>query len=325
MLYKCYLDVPTPVTEGAETDQFAKTVSSRDAALEPARMHSRRVLANWSVSCTKPSHKPLGVAEWNRYVSLSSARALLEFCCSPTMAHTRERDKYMVTSPVLHSLVTAVFTLLNGGMLYLSLLQFPFSVEAFVASFKHWNQLSPRVGIVLFIAVAVIILAVLIKVRLSDPWKNRLLYFKLQCAHPAHQAFFGGRNPGFDLEPINRAYPQVRDSAWAPEVQFEIWEKLYRKHASARIVGGPEQTWRLLRDLYTLSVVFLVAFLIAWPLNVGIVFAIAAPYVFVFGGQTIFLLFSARGIGRQLVNNVLGAELGLGPQKEKQKTKHKRH
>ena len=194
-----------------------------------------------------------------------------------------------------------------------------------MASFQHWDQLSPRIGVVLLIAGAVIILAVMVKVRLNIDWKNRLLYFKLQHAHPAHLAFFGGRNPGFDLEPINRAYPQVRDSAWAPEVQFEIWEKLYRKHASARIVSGPQQTWHLLRDLYTLSVVFLVSFLIAWPLNVGIVFAIAAPYVFVFGGQTIFLLLSARRIGRQLVNNVLGAELGLGSQEGKQKAKHKRH
>ena len=31
---------------------FTETVSSRDAATEPARMHSRRVLVNMSFSCT---------------------------------------------------------------------------------------------------------------------------------------------------------------------------------------------------------------------------------------------------------------------------------
>ena len=42
---------------------FAKTVSSRAAAPEPTGMHSPRVLANKSVSGTKPSHVALGVAE----------------------------------------------------------------------------------------------------------------------------------------------------------------------------------------------------------------------------------------------------------------------
>ena len=46
-----------------ETDLFAKTASSRDAAPEATGMHSRRVLAKGSVSCTKPPHVALGAAE----------------------------------------------------------------------------------------------------------------------------------------------------------------------------------------------------------------------------------------------------------------------
>lgn len=231
----------------------------------------------------------------------------------------------MASSPNLQRFLTALFTLLNGGMLYLFLLQFPFNADAFVASFKYWDRLSPRIGIVLSIAVVVIAMAVLLRVRLSDAWKNRLLYFKPQHAHPAHQAFFGGKDAGFDLGPLNRAYPQVKDSAWAPEVQFEVWEKLYRKHASARVVSGPQQTWRLLRDLYTLSVIFLMSFLIVWPLNFGVVFAVTAPYLFVFGGQSIFLLFSARSMGWRLVNNVLGTELGLVPDHKKKNGKREQN
>ena len=44
-----------------ETDRFAKTVSSRDAATEPARMHLRGVFANLSVSCVKLSSTSLWV------------------------------------------------------------------------------------------------------------------------------------------------------------------------------------------------------------------------------------------------------------------------
>jgi hypothetical protein len=41
---------------------FAKTVRSRDAATEPAGVHSRRVVANMSGSCIKLSHMALDVA-----------------------------------------------------------------------------------------------------------------------------------------------------------------------------------------------------------------------------------------------------------------------
>jgi hypothetical protein len=39
---------------------FTETVSSRDAATEPAGMHSRRILVNMSFSCTA-SDRPLVV------------------------------------------------------------------------------------------------------------------------------------------------------------------------------------------------------------------------------------------------------------------------
>ena len=59
-----YIDVPNCRSlKVRETDMFAKTVSSTDAATEPAGMHLRRVLANMSVSCIKFSHRALGVAQ----------------------------------------------------------------------------------------------------------------------------------------------------------------------------------------------------------------------------------------------------------------------
>ena len=58
------MDVPNSrALKVRETDLFAETVSSRDAATEPAGMHLRRVLANRSVSCIKLSHRAAGVVE----------------------------------------------------------------------------------------------------------------------------------------------------------------------------------------------------------------------------------------------------------------------
>ena len=46
-----------------ETDMFAKTGSSTDAAAKLAGMHLRHVLKNMSVSCIKPSHMARSVTE----------------------------------------------------------------------------------------------------------------------------------------------------------------------------------------------------------------------------------------------------------------------
>lgn len=227
----------------------------------------------------------------------------------------------MATTLPLRHLLTVAFTLVNGVTLYLFLLQLPFGPEAFIQSIEYWSQLSPRIGVVMGIAVGVTAVALVLRAGLSETWKNSLLYFKREHPHPAHQAFFGSKDSGLDLEPLNRAYPRVRDSAWDPAVQVDVWKSLFRKHATARVVSGAQSSWSLLRDLYTLSLVFLLAFLVAWPLNSGVVFAFAAPYLFVFGGQTIFLCLSARSVGWRLVVNVLGTELGMEPAQKNKKHK----
>ena len=59
---KGYIDVPDRGSlKGRETDRFPKTLSSRDAATKPARMHSRLVLANLSVSSLTLSPMALGL------------------------------------------------------------------------------------------------------------------------------------------------------------------------------------------------------------------------------------------------------------------------
>ena len=106
-------------------------------------------------------------------------------------------------------------------------------------------------------------------------------------------------------------------------MQYETWQSLYRKHSGKRVVSRPRRGWLVLRDLYCMSVVFCLAFLLSWPLNVGVRFAIAAPYLFVFGAQAMFLLLGARRLGTRFVNNVLATELGLGPAPEGDRARRK--
>lgn len=213
----------------------------------------------------------------------------------------------------LHTVLLVMFTTINAILLYLFLLQLPYGVEPFVSSLTHWSALRPRIDVVAAIAVFIAVVAFLIVRRLPASWKSTLVYFQLRFAHPGHRVFFGGKNPGFEREPLLQAYPEIHDSAYNPEVQMRVWRTLYKQHAAADLVAGTASSWRLLRGLYLVAVVFFLSFLIAWPLNRGVPVTLTLMYVFIFGTQTLFLLFSARKSGNRLANNVLAAALGLKP------------
>jgi hypothetical protein len=175
----------------------------------------------------------------------------------------------------------------------------------------HWSQLSPRTEIVAAISIVPALAALFLVKWLDSEWKSRLVYFRRQYAHPGHRAFFGGKDPGFDRKPLLVAYPEVRDSAYNPQVQIRVWRRLFEKHAEAPLVKGTYRSWAFLRNLYLIGLVFLAAFLLAWPLNFGIPLALALSYVFIFGAQFLFLMFSSRGTGTRLECNVLAEELGM--------------
>jgi hypothetical protein len=75
--------------------------------------------------------------------------------------------------------------------------------------------------------------------------------------------------------------------------------------------------WDMLRDLYILCLYFLGFFLIGWIINMGIPFQIVAIYLFLYGTQTLFLLFAARRTGFRMVDNVLAVELGMEEERGK--------
>ena len=107
------------------------------------------------------------------------------------------------------------------------------------------------------------------------------------------------------------AFPEVKDSGFSRKVQLETWHALYRKHQQEPVVATTHGQWMMQRDFYTVAVVFLLAFLLIWPVNAAIPFNIASAYLFVFGAQFLFLLFMARRVGLRLVDNLLGVALGI--------------
>ena len=104
---------------------------------------------------------------------------------------------------------------------------------------------------------------------------------------------------------------------------MQVWRRLFKRHEKGTLVVGTYRSWLLLRDLYLISVVFLTAFLLAWLLNFGVPAVIALSYVFIYGAQALFLMFSARGTGTRLEFNVLAEELRIKPG-DKEKARKKR-
>ena len=217
----------------------------------------------------------------------------------------------MMKNNFLSNLIYIAFTVVNTILLYLFLLQLPYGMDTLAFSLRHWSEASPRIDIVAAISVAIAIITLFLVKRLDNEWKSRLLYCRQQFAHPGHHAFFGGKEPGFDREPLEKRYPEVRDSAYNPQVQMRVWTRLYRKHAKAPLVVGTYRSWLLLQNLYLISLVFLTVFLVAWPLNFGVPSVLAVSYIFIYGVQLLFLMFSARGTGTRLEYNVLAEELGI--------------
>ena len=204
-----------------------------------------------------------------------------------------------------------LFIIVNAVLLYLFLLQLPFGMDTFVLSLRRWSDISPRTELVAAISIGVAVISVLLIKYLDSEWKSRLVYCRGRFADPGHRAFFGGKDPGFDRKPLYATYPEVRDSAYDPQVQIQVWMRLLKRHVKAPLVNGTYHSWLFLRDMYLISLVFLVAFLLAWPLNFGVPIALATSYVFIYGTQLLFLMFSARGTGMRLECNVLAEELGI--------------
>jgi hypothetical protein len=216
-----------------------------------------------------------------------------------------------------HTPLLTVFAALNGIIFYMFILHLPFGADAFLLSLAHWEKLSPGIEIAAVLGAVMAIAGVFVAKRLDDNWKNRLLYWRWEFAHPAYDAFLTTRKQPFESAELLAAYPDVKDSGFNPKVQTDTWMRLYPKHQEHPVILSTYSQWMMQRDFYLIAMLFLVVFLVAWPVNRGVPFNIASAYVFIYGAQFIFLLFMARRVGLRLVDNLLGVALGVDKRGDK--------
>ncbi|HEY5719823.1 MAG TPA: hypothetical protein VIX81_06365 [Gammaproteobacteria bacterium] len=220
-------------------------------------------------------------------------------------------DTPTAKTPGYHRLLLGLFCGINAALLFLFLLHLPVGLDTLELAFRGWAQARPRIDIVAGLVVALAAIGYFGLARLGPALKTRLVYSGGPYAHPGHEAFYSLKEPPFDRKPLLRRYPEIKDSAYSPEVQYRTFRRLLDKHAAVDVIGGSVAGWHVLRDLYLAALLFLAGFLLSWPLNGEVNPALALSYMFVFGAQALFLMFSARGAGRRLVQNVLMVELGL--------------
>lgn len=206
-----------------------------------------------------------------------------------------------------------LFALLNCIMLYLFLMLLPYGVQPLALSLKHWDKLSPQIGISWTIAIAVTLATVTLLRRLPEDWKNRLLYLRTHFSHPSADAFLNTRRRPFESGALLKAHPEVKDAGLKPASQVQTWQTIFAKHADVPVVRSTQVYWYMLRDLYLLSLVFLGVFLLAWIVRWGVPYEIVGNYVFLFGAQCLFLFLAARKVGWRFVDNVLATDLGITP------------
>ncbi len=217
----------------------------------------------------------------------------------------------------LRGAVTLVFAVINSFMLYLFLLGLPYGIEPFLVSLAYWDRLSPRIDIVSAVAVAAAAGAVLLCLRLPSEVKNGLLYLRWRFTHPAHNVFLTTRRQPFTSNAALDAFPEVRDSAFSARVQTEVWQRLYSKNAAVPVVMRTRMQWLVLRDIYLVSLLYLLLFAVGWLVNHEMPFAVVALYLFMYGVQFLFLLLAAGRIGNKFVDNVLAVELGMAEEDSK--------
>ncbi len=217
-----------------------------------------------------------------------------------------------------HKLLLGLFALINGVMLYLFLLHLPFGVDPFLLSLMHWSEIenTPSIEVVTSVSFGLAILAAIYIWGMEDMLQNRLLYMRWKFPHPAQDAFLTSRKQPFESSKLLAAFPQIKDSGFSRIKQTETWIELYRKYAAKTVVLNTDIHWRMLRDLYCVSLLFLPVFLLSWALNSDMPLSIASTYVFMFGAQFLFLLLTARRIGLKLVDNVLAVAIGMDEERK---------
>ncbi|MCW8949380.1 MAG: hypothetical protein OQL17_05290 [Sedimenticola sp.] len=217
---------------------------------------------------------------------------------------------------LFHIALIIVFASLNGMMLYLFMLQLPYGLDPFLFSLAAWDRMSPQIVYVAAISSVLAVAGAVLVQWLPEVWKNRLLYARWDFSHPSSDAFLTTRKQPFENLELQAKFPMVKDSGFSRKVQTEVWHRAYAENRTRPVVLNTQIHWGMLRDLFALSIYFLTFFLVGWLINLGVPFQIVGIYMFLFGTQTLFLLFTARRTGYRMVDNVLALALGMEEDKK---------
>ncbi len=211
----------------------------------------------------------------------------------------------------LHILLLTVFALINAIVLYLFMLQLPFGQESFLLSLAYWGELSSSSMLALVVGAGTGVAGLVGALFMDEAWKHKLVYMRRHHAHPARNAFLVNRKQPFEQKALLDEYPHVRDSGFDPQVQIDTWQEAHKRFATKQVIVDTVKQWAMIRDLYLISLIFLLVFLVAWLLKAPVPFGVVASHIFVFGAQIMFLSLTSRRVGYRLVDNVLGVSLGI--------------
>jgi len=171
---------------------------------------------------------------------------------------------------------------------------------------KIWKKLSSislQDGIFGFL---LSVFAVALNGMIPSEWKFVLVYWKLKNAKPASEAFtkWMFEDDRIGIKVLQKKYKNLPTS---PKEQNSLWYRIYKKHQEKPSVVDAHRNFLLMRDLATISFIFMFLF--------GLYVLIRANYSFysfivflIFLGEYVLFSISARNYGIRLVCNVLAEE-----------------
>jgi hypothetical protein len=171
---------------------------------------------------------------------------------------------------------------------------------------KIWKNLSSidlQEGTFIFL---LSILAVALSGMVPSEWKFTLIFWKLKNVKPASEAFtkWMFEDDRVDIKVLQKKYKNLPTS---PKEQNSLWYRMYKKHQEKPSVIDAHRNFLLMRDLATISFIFILIF--------GLYILIRANYSFrsfivflIFFVEYIIFCISARNYGIRFVCNVLAEE-----------------
>lgn len=161
----------------------------------------------------------------------------------------------------------------------------------------------------IFMVLSPLIVVVLSGIVSSDN-KARIVFLRVRNALPGHRAFsrHALADPRIDMDKLREKILQWPDT---PETENRTWYKIYKKHASAKMVQDSHRAFLLSRDLATISFLF---FLVGpWGLlATSNAYQLPIVYSLVMLGHYFVFMLVAQNHGRRFVCNVLAEHTTSG-------------